>query len=245
MPVRRLSEGEFSSIINELHQSGCYTSDELSLITTVLSEHSSVPSLEPYELPGFWHKGESRETPQQPGHKPSEVEPTQIQLDKEGLEYLFKILLGISQQREEEAGKLRGQGERPFLPQESQAMDSQRDKRIEEAHESRPPEPNTKERTQSPADDFAQQLHDKWTRGEPLSAKEKVQLKNWYALQDSAESKALGLTAAEKTSATLQTQIDTALTGLVEVTKRIQKIAAENKTLRGKTVNLLGTKGYS
>jgi hypothetical protein len=108
---------------------------------------------------------------------------------------------------------------------------------LEETPKSHSPEPST-ERTQSDADDFAQQLHDKWTRGESLSAEERAQLKNWYALQDSAESKALGLTAAEKTSATLQAQIDTALARLMEVTKRIQKIAAENETLRGEIAAL-------
>lgn len=109
---------------------------------------------------------------------------------------------------------------------------------LEAVPESHSLEPSIEERTQSHADDLAQQLHDKWTRGESLSAKEKEQLKNWYALQDSAESKALGLTAAEKTSATLQAQIDTALAGLVEVTKRIQETAAENKTLQGEIAAL-------
>lgn len=194
-PARGLSEREFFSIINELHQSGYYTSDELSLITTVLSEHSSVPSPDLYKELGLWPEEESEVIPQ------PQVGPVQIQLGKEAFEHLVDTFLRVRQQREEEA------------------------------HESRSPEPSI-EYTQSPTDDFAQQLHDKWTRGELLSAKEKEQLKNWYALQDSAESKALGLTAAEKTSAILQAQIDTALAGLTEVTKRIQKMAAENKTLR-------------
>jgi len=201
-PAGRLSEGEFSSIINELHQSGYYTSDELSLITTVLSEHSSAPSLDLYEEPGLWLEGESEVIPQPTSHEPPEVGPVQIQLGKEEFEHLVETLLRVRQQREEEA------------------------------HESRSPEPSMEERTQSHADDLAQQLHDKRTRGESLSAEEKAQLKNWYALQDNAESKALGLTAAEKTSATLQAQIDTAQAELAGVAKRIQKIAAENKTLR-------------
>lgn len=190
-----LSEWHLFSIINELHQSGYYTSDELSLITTVLSEHSSVPSLGPYDDPyeelGLWPETESEVIPQPPSYKPSEVGPTQILLSKEGLEHLIESLLELSI-----------------------------------------------ERPQSHADDFAQQLHDKWTRGESLSAEEKAQLKNWYALQDNAESKALGLTAAEKTSATLQAQIDTAQAELVGVAKRIQKIAAENETLRGEIATL-------
>ena len=49
------------------------------------------------------------------------------------------------------------------------------------------------------SDDFIKQLHDRATRGEILSAEEQKQLENWYASQDSAESKALGLAAGEKT----------------------------------------------
>lgn len=81
------------------------------------------------------------------------------------------------------------------------------------------------------SDDLAKQLHDRATRGELLSAKEQARLKNWYALQDSAESNALGLTTSEKTLA-LQAQVDAALAQLVTVTKRIREITAENKTLR-------------
>jgi peptidoglycan hydrolase CwlO-like protein len=63
-------------------------------------------------------------------------------------------------------------------------------------------------------------------------------LEKWYALQDNAESKALGLTAAEKTLAALQAQVDAALAQLMTVTKRIQEIAAENETLRGEITAL-------
>jgi len=82
------------------------------------------------------------------------------------------------------------------------------------------------------SDDLAKQLHDRATRGEPLSAEEQAQLEKWYVLQDNAESRALGLTAAEKTLTTLQAQVDAALAQLMTVTKRIQEIAAENETLR-------------
>ncbi len=83
------------------------------------------------------------------------------------------------------------------------------------------------------SDDLANQLHDKATRGELLSAEEESLLKNWYALQDSAESAALGLTKDEKALTTLQTQVEAALTQLTIVTKRIHEIASENKALRG------------
>ena len=82
------------------------------------------------------------------------------------------------------------------------------------------------------SDDLARQLHDRATRGESLSADDWAQLKDWYALQDSAESSLLGLTVAGATPATLQAHVDVALAQLMTVTKRIQEVAAENKALR-------------
>jgi flagellar biosynthesis/type III secretory pathway protein FliH len=76
------------------------------------------------------------------------------------------------------------------------------------------------------SNDLAKQLHDKATRGETLSVEEQRQLANWYARQDIAEGKALGLAAGEKTSASLQAQVDAALAQLMTVTKRIQDLAA-------------------
>ena len=88
------------------------------------------------------------------------------------------------------------------------------------------------------SDDLAKQLHNRATRGESLSAEEQSQLKNWYALQDTAESNVLGLTAAEKTPTALQAQVDVALTQLITVTKRIQEIASENDALRREIATL-------
>jgi peptidoglycan hydrolase CwlO-like protein len=88
------------------------------------------------------------------------------------------------------------------------------------------------------SDELAKQLHDRATRGEPLSAQERAQLENWYALQDSAESNTLGLAATEKTLSTLQTQVDSALAQLTTVTKRMQEIASENEALRREVADL-------
>ncbi len=88
------------------------------------------------------------------------------------------------------------------------------------------------------SDEVGKQLHDKATRGESLSPEERTQLENWYALQDDAESKELGLSATEKTLTTLQGQVDAALAQLVVVTKRIQEIAVENETLRREVASL-------
>lgn len=88
------------------------------------------------------------------------------------------------------------------------------------------------------SEDIAKQLHDRSTRGELLSAEEQSSLKNWYALQDNAESDALGLTEDGKALTTLQAQIEAALTQLTIVTQRIQEVASENEALRCETVRL-------
>jgi peptidoglycan hydrolase CwlO-like protein len=82
------------------------------------------------------------------------------------------------------------------------------------------------------SDDIARKLHDRSSRGETLSAEEQKQLQDWYANQDTAESKSLGLAASEKSVVSLQSQVDAALAQLMTVTKRIQEVASENETLR-------------
>jgi len=88
------------------------------------------------------------------------------------------------------------------------------------------------------SEDIARKLHDRSSRGETLSAEEQQQLENWYASQDTAESKMLGFTASEKTVTSLQAQVDAALTQLMTVTKRIQEVASENETLRREIASL-------
>ena len=88
------------------------------------------------------------------------------------------------------------------------------------------------------SEDIAKQLHDRATRGELLSAEDQSSLKDWYDLQDNAESAALGLTEDEKALTTLQTQVEAALTQLTIVTQRIQEVASENEALRRETIRL-------
>ena len=88
------------------------------------------------------------------------------------------------------------------------------------------------------SDDTARKLHDRFSRGETLSTEEQKELENWYASQDTAESKMLGLSISEKTVASIQTQIDAALAQLLTVTKRIQEVASENETLRREIATL-------
>ena len=82
------------------------------------------------------------------------------------------------------------------------------------------------------SDAVARKLHDRFSRGDTLSMEEQKQLHDWYASQDTAESKMLGLSTGEKTIVSLQAQVDAALTQLMTVTKRIQEVASENETLR-------------
>lgn len=84
----------------------------------------------------------------------------------------------------------------------------------------------------------AKRLHEKASRGENLTSQERAQLEEWYAALDAAEIQELGLNAVEKTLATLQEQIDAALTQLMTVTKRIQEVASENEVLRREIATL-------
>jgi hypothetical protein len=88
------------------------------------------------------------------------------------------------------------------------------------------------------SDNLGKQLHDRATRDEELSAEEQAQLEEWYATQDRAEAEALGLTVKETAITTLQAQIDSALTQVATVTKRIHEIASENEVLRRETAAL-------
>lgn len=88
------------------------------------------------------------------------------------------------------------------------------------------------------SDKLAKQLHDRATRGESLSVEEEMRLENWYAREDNAESRALGLTATTETLTTLQSQVDAAQAQLMTVVKRIQEVASENESLRREIATL-------
>jgi hypothetical protein len=75
------------------------------------------------------------------------------------------------------------------------------------------------------------QLHDKATRGLPLSKSERKLLDAWYVQQDAEES--VLLTASNSpTLPALQQQIDAALGQLQTVTHHIQALTSENETLK-------------
>jgi len=88
------------------------------------------------------------------------------------------------------------------------------------------------------SDETGNQLHDRATRGETLTEKEQAQLEAWYRIQDRAEAEELGVTGLAETVAELQAQIDTTLTQLATVTRRIQDITGENEALRRENATL-------
>ncbi|MEW6210349.1 MAG: hypothetical protein AB1631_18425 [Acidobacteriota bacterium] len=82
------------------------------------------------------------------------------------------------------------------------------------------------------SDELGKQLHDRSTRGEVLTAEEESQLNEWYAAQDQAEIELLRLNPRDDSTNQLQAQVNSAITQLATVTRRIQEITAENDSLR-------------
>jgi hypothetical protein len=85
---------------------------------------------------------------------------------------------------------------------------------------------------------LGQQLHDKTTRGDALSAEEKAQLEDWYARHDREEVAALTSALLPQSNTRLQAQVDAAVAQLLTVTQRIQTLAAENDAVRGEVASL-------
>ena len=92
-------------------------------------------------------------------------------------------------------------------------------------------------------DELGKQLHDKYTRGIPLSSDEQEQLENWYEYHDNLEQvvfdtalhtkmKEYQQTIADQGQKKLWDQIEASFIHLAKMTKRIQEIAAENDILR-------------
>lgn len=77
-----------------------------------------------------------------------------------------------------------------------------------------------------------QKLHDRATRGLPLSDTERAQLNAWYAQEDEAEARLLGVSVGNESTEVLQMQIKTALAQVVAVTQQIQQLVVQNEELR-------------
>jgi len=83
-----------------------------------------------------------------------------------------------------------------------------------------------------------QELHDRATRGQPLTATEKALLAVWYAQQDEIENKLINSTETPQTIEVLQAQITTALSQVAVMTQRIQDLMRQNEELRREIANL-------
>ncbi|MFO1433126.1 MAG: hypothetical protein U1F76_23980 [Candidatus Competibacteraceae bacterium] len=84
----------------------------------------------------------------------------------------------------------------------------------------------------------AAQLHDKATRGIPLSAEEQAELDAWYAEQDRAEDQLLGPANTSKPLNDLHVPVEQALTRLLKTAQQIQYLATQNDALRRKIAAL-------
>src|SRR5262245_41236387 len=84
-----------------------------------------------------------------------------------------------------------------------------------------------------------QQLPDRATRGETLSAEERLRLEAWYARLDQEEEEVLTKAAPPASLATLQRQIEAALAQLATVTQSVQDLTAENASVRREIATFL------
>lgn len=82
------------------------------------------------------------------------------------------------------------------------------------------------------SDDVGRELHDRTTRGLPLTAAERSDLEGWYEAQDMAEMGILGGTESPPDLAALQARVDGALEQLRPTIQRIQELSQQNETLR-------------
>lgn len=77
-----------------------------------------------------------------------------------------------------------------------------------------------------------QELHDRSTRGEVLSEEEMAKLNGWYAQQDEAEARLLGVSVKDESAEILRMQIKSTLAQVASVTQQIQQLVAQNEDLR-------------
>ena len=81
-------------------------------------------------------------------------------------------------------------------------------------------------------DDVGMRLHDKATRGLPLSSEEQTMLAAWYAHHDEEERKMFASLPAPSHVDALREQVNATLAQIVEVAQHIQTLNRENDALR-------------
>jgi hypothetical protein len=87
-------------------------------------------------------------------------------------------------------------------------------------------------------DDRAKELHDRATRGMPLSDTEQAELDAWYSRQDAEESAVLAGPRSPQSLELLRTQVDEVMAQLLVTSQRIQAQAADNEMLRREVAEL-------
>jgi hypothetical protein len=85
---------------------------------------------------------------------------------------------------------------------------------------------------------MAQQLHDRATRGELLSAEEQARLHQWYEQQDQEETRLLAPAKEPPVLTALRDQIDASAVRLSAVAEQIQTLNAETESLRREIIAL-------
>lgn len=83
------------------------------------------------------------------------------------------------------------------------------------------------------SDDLGKQLHDRATRGKPLTAEERELLTEWYRRLDEEEARLFAKAAVVPSRVqTLREQVNTTLAQIAEVALHIQTLNRENDALR-------------
>jgi hypothetical protein len=77
-----------------------------------------------------------------------------------------------------------------------------------------------------------QELHDRATRGQALTATEKAQLEAWYTQQDEIGNRLINSVETPQTTEMVQAQIKAALSQVAVMTQRIQELMRQNEELR-------------
>lgn len=88
------------------------------------------------------------------------------------------------------------------------------------------------------SDETGKKLHDRATRGKPLSLEEQEFLEKWYNKQDKAESQLLNSDVIINDEDILKKQIDTILIQIKSASDNIQRLIGENKLLRNDITSL-------
>ncbi len=87
-------------------------------------------------------------------------------------------------------------------------------------------------------DEIGAHLHDKATRGLPLSVEEQSLLAAWYASQDEEEGRQLAGAGVPSRLVALREQVNSTLAQIIAVSQRIQNLNQENEALRKEIASL-------